>query len=247
MARSTTTFSTLSRPATGLALLALLAAISPTPAYQAQAPSSSRTFPETGKTVQGRFLDYWDDQRRAGAAGLPHLRRDAGEERRPTARLIRCSISSAPCSSSTPRTSAPYDVLLSLLGSTSVQAEVPERRAWPEAEHSGKRSPRSSRRPGKRVGGEFLQLLAAATAGWRSRASPSPTSSREERPRRQDLHGAVLRARGVRAAPRERRARMTCSCRNWARSSTERDTRSRRVGDNRLPRPEAGSHRHSSP
>ena len=61
-----------------LVMLGLLASTLTFGPNRSHAAENSRTFPETGKTVNGTFLDYWNDARRPRPARLPDLRRDAG-------------------------------------------------------------------------------------------------------------------------------------------------------------------------
>src|SRR4051812_14126748 len=50
-------------------LLALVASLVPHTAAHAQ--ESSRTFPQTGKTVSGKFLQYWDSHGGLAQQGYP--------------------------------------------------------------------------------------------------------------------------------------------------------------------------------
>jgi len=50
---------------------ALLLALSALPSFPTVAQGNSRTFPETGKTVSGKFLTYWDTHGGLAQQGYP--------------------------------------------------------------------------------------------------------------------------------------------------------------------------------
>ncbi len=63
------------------AIVALLLLVTALPSRPVAAQGSSRLFPETGKTVKGKFLTYWTTNGGLARPGLPNLRGNVGEER----------------------------------------------------------------------------------------------------------------------------------------------------------------------
>ena len=58
--------------ATHLSILAALVfGMAMAPSLSSQAQTGSRLFPETGKTVKGRFLEYWNQNRGLPQQGYP--------------------------------------------------------------------------------------------------------------------------------------------------------------------------------
>jgi hypothetical protein len=93
-------------------ILAALAGMSP-PAAQGQ--SNGRFFPETGHTVQGRFLDYW--QSHGGLAQQGYPLSDEQEEISDTdGKMYRVQYFERAIFEYHPENAPPYDVLLTLLG-----------------------------------------------------------------------------------------------------------------------------------
>ena len=107
-------------------LLVAAAVVLALPAFGAgsgYAQGTSRTFTETGKTVKGRFLAYWNGMARWRSKATLSRRR-CKEKAIRMVRLTRCSTSSARCSNCTQRNKAPNDVLLSSWA-TSFTSRVP--------------------------------------------------------------------------------------------------------------------------
>ena len=83
---------------------------------QAQAPGPSRTFPQTGKSVSGIFLQYWDTHGGLPQQGYPIS--DEMQERSDTdGKAYKVQYFERAVFEAHPENKAPYDVLLSLLGS----------------------------------------------------------------------------------------------------------------------------------
>src|SRR5918997_1193675 len=85
------------------------------PIGSSYAQSGSRTFPETNKTVKGRFLEYWDTH-----GGLPQQGYPISEEMQEVSdtngRTYTVQYFERAVFEMHPENQPPYDVLLSLLG-----------------------------------------------------------------------------------------------------------------------------------
>ena len=125
-------------------LLALLLLLPLAAARPGAAQANSRFFPETGHTVQGRFLAYWEAHGGLAQQGYP-LSEEMREVSRPTASRTRCSISSAPSSSTTPRTRRPTRCCSACWACFDYAAALPRRRA-----RASNPAPRSPLLPGDR-------------------------------------------------------------------------------------------------
>jgi hypothetical protein len=140
---------------TACAVLLLLAAC-PIPAPgtgPANAVAGSRTFPETGKTVSGRFLEYWQGHGSLAQLGYPIS--DQMQERSDiNGKTYLVQYFERAVLELHPENQAPYDVLLSLLG------VVEQTHRYPR----GMPNPQPDVSPGsllfvqtrKRLGGKFL-------------------------------------------------------------------------------------------
>ncbi len=138
-----------------LSLFALLALALPSfgtaPSY---AQANSRTFPETGKTVQGKFLTYWDTHGGLAQQGFP-ISNEMQEKSDTDGKTYTVQYFERAVFEAHPENPAPNDVLLSLLGvflyhqkypsgaSGQLASSAPDSHLFPET--------------GKRVGGIFLQ------------------------------------------------------------------------------------------
>src|SRR5512147_2844397 len=80
-----------------------------------QAQGTSRTFPETGKTVSGRFLDYWNTHGALPQHGYP-ISEEMQERSDTDGKTYRVQYFERAVFERHPENAAPYDVLLSLLG-----------------------------------------------------------------------------------------------------------------------------------
>ena len=133
----------------GLALLLLaLAAVSPA----AQAQGGSRTFPETGKTVSGLFLAYWDSHGGLPQQGFPisepfQEKSDLNGQTYTVQYFERAVFEYHPEHAGTP-----YEVLLSLAGVDAYQAKYPQGAPNQHPHPAGRLVPET----GKRLGGSFL-------------------------------------------------------------------------------------------
>ncbi|HEX8600815.1 MAG TPA: hypothetical protein VF952_20135 [Chloroflexia bacterium] len=87
----------------------------PNGAPNQQAQLSGRTFPETGKTVSGRFLEYWQQNGGLPQQGLP-LSNPFQEKSDTDGKTYTVQYFERAVFEMHPETPRPYDVLLSLLG-----------------------------------------------------------------------------------------------------------------------------------
>jgi glucose/arabinose dehydrogenase len=136
------------------ALLALAAGLAPAPmpANPASAQGDSRTFPETGKTVTGRFLEYWTQNGGLPQQGFPIS--DVLQERSDTdGKTYTVQYFERAVFEAHPENQRPYDVLLSLLGNFYYQQKYPEGapNQRPNTEANAIRFPET----GKTLGGIF--------------------------------------------------------------------------------------------
>ena len=116
--------------------------------------SGSITFSETGKTVKGRFLEYWNTHGGLPQQGFPIS--DEIEERSDTdGRMYTVQYFERAVFEYHPENKPPYDVLLSLLGSIRYKQKYPQ----DAPNQTPSNSPGSVPFPqtGKRLGGLFLK------------------------------------------------------------------------------------------
>ena len=137
-----------------LIFMALVMAVVSLSVAPTQAQVNTRTFPETGRTVQGSFLDYW--QRNGGLAqqGLP-ISGELQEKSDTDGKNYTVQYFERAVFELHPENKAPYNVLLSLLGVRSYATRYPG--GAPDQKPNG--TPGSVLFPetGHRLGGVFLQ------------------------------------------------------------------------------------------
>ncbi|HEY0070712.1 MAG TPA: PQQ-binding-like beta-propeller repeat protein, partial [Chloroflexia bacterium] len=116
--------------------------------------SGSRTFPETGKTVRGLFLDYWDTHGGLPQQGFP-ISEVIGEVSDLDGKPYTVQYFERAVFEYHPENQPPYNVLLSQLGTFQYRKKYPN--GAPNQQPNT--SPGSVLFPetGKRVGGRFLQ------------------------------------------------------------------------------------------
>src|SRR3954454_11209856 len=110
-----------------LAAVAVLAPLLLAPgaqSAQAQQPSC-RTFPETRKTVSGKFLTYWDAHGGLAQAGFP-ISGELKEVSEVNGKEYTVQYFERAVFELHPENAAPYDVLLSLLGSSFYKQRYPK-------------------------------------------------------------------------------------------------------------------------
>ena len=165
----------------------------------ARAQSDSRTFPETGKTLSGLFLSYWDSHGGLAQQGYP-ISDEMQEVSDTDGKTYTVQYLERAVFEAHPEKQAPYNVLLSLLGDSFYAQKYPNGAPGQTADSAPDTV--SFSETGKHLGGVFR-------AYWKPRgpcAAGLPNLGRvlgEERHRRQDLYGPVFRACGVRVPPGE--------------------------------------------
>jgi hypothetical protein len=138
-----------------IVLVATLLSVAPTNPSQVSAQGDSRTFPETGKTVKGKFLQYWNTHGGLAQQGFP-ISEEMQEVSETNGKTYTVQYFERAVFELHSELQAPNDVLLSLLGvffykqkygAAGASGQVPNTSAgsqlFPET--------------GKRVGGAFLQ------------------------------------------------------------------------------------------
>src|SRR5436190_5429251 len=82
-----------------------------------QAQTDSRTFPQTGKSVSGLFLNYWDGHGGLAQQGYP-ISDEMQEQSSVDGKTYSVQYFERAVFEAHPENKAPYNVLLSLLGDT---------------------------------------------------------------------------------------------------------------------------------
>ena len=131
--------------------LVLICALTLVGAGTTQAADSSRTFTETGKTVSGPFLSYWQTHGGVTQQGLPisgELRETSPLNGKPyTVQYFERAVFERH-----PENAAPFDVLLSQMGTFRFQEKYPQGAA---GQHPSADNPRRFSETGYTVGGKF--------------------------------------------------------------------------------------------
>jgi hypothetical protein len=120
---------------------------------QTQTQSSSRTFPETGHTVKGRFLEYWDQHGGLAQHGYP-ISDEMQEVSEVNGRTYTVQYFERAVFELHPENQPPYDVLLSLLGVLDYKERYSS--AAPGQKPNTEPNAILFKETGKRVGGVFL-------------------------------------------------------------------------------------------
>ncbi len=136
----------------GLSLFALL--VTALPLAPASAQSNSRTFPQTGHTVKGRFLDYWQSHGGVAQQGYP-ISEQMQEKSDTDGKNYTVQYFERALFELHPENAAPNDVLLSLLGDFRYKERYPNGAAGQQPNTSAGSVLFSQ--TGKRLGGRFLQ------------------------------------------------------------------------------------------
>jgi hypothetical protein len=115
---------------------------------------NSRTFPETGYTVGGLFLDYWESHGGLAQQGYP-ISAEMSEVSDLDGKAYTVQYFERAVFEHHPENPPPYNVLLSQLGTFQYQARYP----WgaPDQTPDGTAGSRYFPETGHRVGGEFLK------------------------------------------------------------------------------------------
>src|SRR5215212_12005098 len=103
----------------------LVLAVFPTMAGSVSyAQGDSRTFPETGKTLKGKFLQYWNEHGGLAQQGLP-ISDEMQEKSDTNGRTYTVQYFERAVFELHPENQAPYDVLLTLVGVFSLKRTYP--------------------------------------------------------------------------------------------------------------------------
>src|SRR5688500_3347270 len=134
-------------------LVLVLGAGAPGPTL-GSAQDGSRTFPETGKTVKGRFLQYWNENGGLAQQGLPIT--DEMQERSDTdGKTYTVQYFERAVFELHPENRAPYDVLLSLVGVFNLKRNYPN--GAPDQKANTTNPLRFGQITSKVIGGKFRE------------------------------------------------------------------------------------------
>src|SRR6476646_7094188 len=95
-------------------LMALALVVGMFPGFTSRAQSNCQKFPETGKTVCGRFLEYWNQNGGLPQQGYP-ITDQLSEKNDTDGKTYQTQYFERAVFEMHPENQAPYDVLLSLL------------------------------------------------------------------------------------------------------------------------------------
>ncbi len=138
-----------------LSALIMLALVMPVlPSSPANAQAGSRLFPETGKTVKGKFLVYWDTHGGLAQQGFP-ISEEIQEKSETDGKTYTVQYFERAVFEMHPENPAPNDVLLSLLGNFLYKKKYTSNA--PGQQVNTDLIFQDFRETSKRVGGKFLQ------------------------------------------------------------------------------------------
>jgi hypothetical protein len=132
-------------------MLALLAV--PLSGNAARLSDGSRSFPETGKSVQGKFLEYWDEHGGLAQQGYP-ISNEMQEKSETDGKTYTVQYFERAVFELHPENQAPNDVLLSLLGNFLYKQKYPS--GAPNQKTNNEQGSRAFPETSKRLGGIFL-------------------------------------------------------------------------------------------
>ncbi len=115
--------------------------------------ADSRTFPQTGKTISGTFLDYWDTHGGLAQQGYP-ISEEMEEASDTDGQTYTVQYFERAVFEKHPENAAPYDVLLSLLGSNLYQSKYNDNAPGQQASET---NARTFPETGKTLGGVFRE------------------------------------------------------------------------------------------
>jgi hypothetical protein len=133
--------------------LVMMLAVPTLPAAGTASAQAPRTFPETGKTVSGRFLEYWNNNGGLAQQGYP-ISEQMQEVSDTDGKTYTVQYFERAVFEMHPENARPYDVLLQLLGSFLYQQKY--RGNAPGQQANTQPGSRMFNETGKRVGGRFL-------------------------------------------------------------------------------------------
>ncbi|MGI8589336.1 MAG: hypothetical protein ACR2M0_16875 [Chloroflexia bacterium] len=134
-----------------LGILALLGLVLGAPGMS-QAQSGSRTFPQTGKTVAGNFLTYWDGHGGLAQQGYP-ISDEIQEKSDLNGQTYGVQYFERAVFEHHPENQPPFDVLLSQLGTYRYKAKYGD--AGAPDQHASTDNPRVFKETGHAIGGKF--------------------------------------------------------------------------------------------
>ena len=123
------------------------------PSY-AHLQGDARAFPETGKTVRGKFLTYWDQHGGLAQQGYP-ISEEMQEKSDTDGKTYTVQYFERAVFEDHPENKPPNDVLLSLLGNFLYQQKYPS--GAPGQKTNNAPGSQLFQQTGKRVGGLFLE------------------------------------------------------------------------------------------
>jgi len=132
--------------------LALALAASALPLVDVRAQGNSRTFPETGKTIGGAFLQYWTSHGGLAQQGFP-IAEQIQETSDTDGKIYTVQYMERAVFEHHPENQPPYDVLLALLGVFRYQQKYPQ--GAPGQAPNNEPNARTFPETGKRLGGLF--------------------------------------------------------------------------------------------
>ncbi|HST04267.1 MAG TPA: hypothetical protein VLQ48_05970 [Chloroflexia bacterium] len=135
-------------------LFAVVIMLALLPAYRGYAQEANHTFPETGKTVTGRFLQYWSDHGGLAQQGYP-ISNVIGEISDTDGKVYTVQYFERAIFEYHPQNPSPNDVLLSLLGAFAYNGNYPY--GAPNQIPNTDVGTRLFAETGKHLGGIFLQ------------------------------------------------------------------------------------------
>jgi plastocyanin len=137
-----------------LTMMSLLAPLLALPAllpFVTEAQATSRTFPETGKTDSGRFLDYWNTHGGLAQQGYP-ISNEMQEKSDTDGKTYTVQYFERAVFELHPENQPPSDVLLSLLGNFEYKQKYP---SGAPNQHVSTDNPLAFAATGHTVGGKF--------------------------------------------------------------------------------------------
>jgi YVTN family beta-propeller protein len=112
----------------GTSLAALILFLTIPPGVTGSAQGDSRTFPETGKTLKGKFLEYWNTHGGLPQQGFP-ISEEMQEKSSTDGNVYTVQYFERAVFEMHPNNQPPYDVLLTLLGTLAYKEKYPAGRA----------------------------------------------------------------------------------------------------------------------
>jgi hypothetical protein len=170
-----------------LAIAASALSVGPSITERVAAQGDQRTFPETGQTVSGAFLRYWDSHGGLSQQGLP-ISKQMQEKSDTDGKLYTVQYFERAVFEMHPENTAPNDVLLMLVGVFRYKQKYPAVGGAPGQQPNTAAGSVAFQQTGKRLGGPFLDY-------WRSHGGLAqqgyPIS--DEFQEKSDLNGQTYR------------------------------------------------------